>query len=364
MSQPFDRIYNFSAGPCTLEVEVLEEARDGLMNWKGTGMSVMEMSHRGKAYEGIIAEAEADLRNLMSIPEGYHVLFLQGGASMQNTMIPMSFLGEGQTADYIVTGAWGKKSEEAAHMIGNVNSAYSGKSHNYSDIPGPGEIQQSANPAYVHYTSNETIQGVEFKDEVKLKGPIVCDISSNILSRPIDVTKFDLLYAGAQKNMGPAGATLVIVKDEFLQKAPEKTHPMLDYRLQAANDSMYNTPPCWSIYMCGLTYKWLLRNGGVPAMQKRNEDKAAVLYKAIDQSGGFYRGHACPQCRSLMNVTFNLANDELTSEFLKVTEENKLDGLKGHRSVGGVRASIYNAFPKEGCEALAQVMRDFAQKKG
>lgn len=364
MSQPYDRFYNFSAGPCTLEVEVLEEAREGLLNWKGTGMSVMEMSHRGKAFEGILHQTEADLRQLMAIPDNYKVLFLQGGASLQNTMIPMSFLGEGQTADYIVTGAWGKKSEEAARMIGNVNIAYSGKEHNYSNIPQPGELKLTPGAAYVHYTSNETIQGVEFPSDMKFDAPTICDMSSDILSRPVDVSKFDVIYAGAQKNMGPAGTTLVIIKDEFLEKAPEKTHPMLDYRLHASNESMYNTPPCWGIYMCGLTYAWLLRNGGVPAMHARNQEKAAVIYKAIDGSGGFYKGHSCPECRSLMNVTFTLPDEELTKEFIKVTEANKLDGLKGHRSVGGVRASIYNAFPKEGCEVLAEVMRDFAQKKG
>ncbi|HWA82967.1 MAG TPA: 3-phosphoserine/phosphohydroxythreonine transaminase [Fimbriimonadaceae bacterium] len=364
MSQPYDRAYNFSAGPCTLEVEVLEEAREGLLNWKGTGMSVMEMSHRGKAYESIIQQTEADLRKLMNVPENYKVLFLQGGASLQNTMIPMSFLGQGQTADYIVTGAWGKKSEEAAQMIGNVHNAYSGKSHNYSDVPGPEEIQLSENPVYVHYTSNETIQGVEFPADLHLSAPLVCDMSSDILSRPVDVSNFQLIYAGAQKNMGPAGTTVVLISEEMLAKAPEKTHPMLDYRLQSANDSMYNTPPCWGIYMCGLTYAWLLRNGGVPAMHERNKEKAAILYRAIDGSGGFYKGHSCPHCRSLMNVTFTLPNEDLTKEFIKVTEENKLDGLKGHRSVGGLRASIYNAFPKEGCEVLADVMKDFAQRKG
>jgi phosphoserine aminotransferase len=363
MSQPYDRVYNFSAGPCTLEVEVLEEAREGLLNWKGSGMSVMEMSHRGKAFEIILAKTEQDLRQLMNIPDSYKILFLQGGASMQNTMIPMSFLGAGQTADYIVTGAWGKKSEEAAQMIGNVNSAYSGKSHNYSDIPGPEEISLTDGAAYVHYTSNETIQGVEFPRDMHFKSPTVCDMSSDILSRPVDVSKFELIYAGAQKNMGPAGTTLVIISEEMLAKAPDKTHPMLDYKLMSANDSMYNTPPCWGIYMCGLTYAWLLRNGGVPAMHDRNREKAAIVYKAIDESGGFYKGHSCPHCRSLMNVTFTLPDEDLTKEFIKVTEENKLEGLKGHRSVGGIRASIYNAFPKEGCQVLADVMRDFAQKK-
>lgn len=364
MSQPYNRVFNFSAGPCTLEVEVLEEAREGLLNWNGSGMSVMEMSHRSKVYEGIIAQTEADLRQLMNIPDNYKVLFLQGGASLQNTMVPLSFLGAGQTADYIVTGAWGKKSEEAAQMIGNVNLAYSGKSHNYCDIPGPGEINLSPDPVYVHYTSNETIQGVQFPQDLAFRTPVVCDMSSDILSRPVDVSNFQMIYAGAQKNMGPAGTTVVVISEEMLAKAPAKTHPMLDYRLHASNDSMYNTPPCWGIYMCGLTYAWLLRNGGVSAMFERNRRKAAVVYKAIDESGGFYKGHACPHCRSLMNVTFNLPTEELTNEFVKVAEDNKLDGLRGHRSVGGIRGSIYNAFPNEGCDVLAEVMRDFALRKG
>jgi phosphoserine aminotransferase len=364
MSQPYDRVYNFSAGPCTLEVEVLEEAQRELLNWKGTGMSVMEMSHRSKAYEGIIQKTEQDLRTLMGIPENYKVLFLQGGASLQNTMIPMSFLKDGQTADYIVTGSWGKKSEEAARLVGNVNVAYSGKGHNYSDIPGPGELQLTPDAAYVHYTSNETIQGVEFKQDLAFEVPVVCDMSSNILSRPIDVSKYAIIYAGAQKNMGPAGVTLVLMRDDMLGKCPENWHPMLDYKLQAENGSMYNTPPCWGIYMCGLTYDWLLRNGGIEAMHARNKEKAALVYEAIDQSGGFYRGHACPECRSLMNVTFTLSDDELTDRFVKEATAEKLDGLKGHRSVGGIRASIYNAFPKEGCEVLAQFMKDFAQRNG
>jgi phosphoserine aminotransferase len=364
MSQPYDRVYNFSAGPCTLEVEVLEEAKEGLLNWKGTGMSVMEMSHRSKAYEAILAKAEEDLRALMNIPASYKVLFLQGGASMQNTMIPMSFLKESQTADYIVTGAWGKKSEEAAQIVGNVNVAYSGKSHNYNDVPGPADMNLTEGAAYVHYTSNETIQGVEFKQDLDFKSPAVCDVSSNILSRPFDLSKYQILYAGAQKNMGPAGMTLVIISDEMLAKAPDNWHPMLDYKLHADNGSMYNTPPCWAIYMAGLTYSWLRRNGGVDAMHSRNKEKAALVYKAIDESGGYYKGHACPDCRSLMNVTFNLPSDELTDKFVKEATAQKLDGLKGHRSVGGIRASIYNAFPVEGCQVLADFMKDFAQRNG
>lgn len=362
MSQPYDRVYNFSAGPCTLEVEVLEQARDGLMNWNGTGMSVMEMSHRGAAYEGIIHKAEADLRTLMGIGDEWKVLFLQGGASMQNTMIPMSFLPSGATADYIVTGSWGKKSEEAAQMVGNVNNVYSGKAHNYSEVPSADALSLTSGAAYVHYTSNETIQGVEFPTDLDLGASTICDMSSNILSREVDLSKYQMIYAGAQKNMGPAGVTVAIIRNDFLDKAPEKTHPMLDYRLQAANESMYNTPPCWSIYMCGLTYAWLLENGGVPAMNKRNREKAAVIYDAVDSSDGFYKGHAAGNCRSLMNVTFTLSDDSLTKEFIAFTEERKLDGLKGHRSVGGIRASIYNAFPLEGCEVLAQAMRDFKSK--
>jgi phosphoserine aminotransferase len=364
MSQPHRRVYNFSAGPCTLEVEVLEEAQRELLNWRGTGMSVMEMSHRSKAYEGIIEKAEADLRTLMGIPESCKVLFLQGGASMQNTMIPMSFLKAGETADYITTGTWGKKSEEAAQLIGNVNIAYTGKPHSFSEVPSMQDLSLTPGAAYVHYTSNETIQGVEFKEDLTFDSAAICDMSSNILSRPIDLSKYALVYAGAQKNMGPAGVTVVIIRDDMLARCPDNWHPMLDYKLHADNGSLYNTPPCWSIYMCGLTYDWLLKNGGVDAMNRRNREKAALVYQAIDASDGFYKGHAKPSCRSLMNVTFTLPTEELTAAFLKESESHQLDGLKGHRSVGGIRASIYNAFPVEGCKALAEFMRDFACRNG
>jgi phosphoserine aminotransferase len=362
MSQPYDRCFNFSPGPCTLAVSVLEEAKEGLLNWRGAGMSVMEMSHRGKAFETILGEAKDDLRKLLSIPEDYEILFLQGGASLQNTMIAMNFLREGQTADYIVTGSWGKKSEEAAKIVGNVNTIYSGKSHNYNTVPSLSELDYTPGASYVHFTSNETIQGVEFKEDPNLQAPAVCDMSSNILSRPIDVSRYALIYAGAQKNMGPAGVTLVIIRKDMLDRVPENFHPMLDYKLHVENNSMYNTPPTWNIYVCGLTYKWLLREGGLEAIHAKNKEKAALLYDAIDGSGGFYKGHAEPHCRSLMNVTFTLAEDSLTDRFVKEAEGEKLDGLKGHRSVGGCRASIYNAFPREGCEQLAQFMKEFAQK--
>jgi phosphoserine aminotransferase len=360
MSQPYDRVFNFSAGPCTLPVEALEEAKEDLLNYKGTGMSVMEMSHRSKPFEKILAETEADLRALLNVPENYKVLFLQGGASLQFSMIPLNYLGAGQTADYVVTGAWGEKAFEAATLVGSANLAYDGKGSNYNQVPDFKTIALSENPAYVHFTSNETIHGVEFSTDPTIDHPLVCDMSSDILSRPVDVSKYALIYAGAQKNMGPAGATVVIIRDDFMAKGPAKMHPILDYKLHAKNTSMYNTPPCWTIYMCGLVYKHLLKTGGVSAAQQRNTEKANEIYEAIDGSNGFYKGHAVCGSRSIMNVTFTLPTDELTSSFVKQAEARKLDGLKGHRSVGGIRASIYNAFPLEGCKALSSFMTEFA----
>lgn len=365
MTQPYARVFNFSAGPCTLPVEVLEEIRDDLLNYKGVGMSVMELSHRGKVFEGILNDAEAGLRRVFEVPDNYKILFLQGGASMQNTMIPMSFLPSGKTADYVVTGEWGKKSYEAALHVGKINLAWSGKDVNYDRAPELTALTTyTPNSAYLHYTSNETIQGVDFRTDVSLPMDVICDMSSNILSRPIDVKKYQMIYAGAQKNMGPAGTTIVVISDEFLDKAPAEFHPMLDYRLHVKNGSMYNTPPCWSIYVCGLVYKWVEREGGTREMQRRNEDKAAVLYNAIDSSGGYFRGHAQKENRSMMNITFTLPNEELTDKFVKEAAAEGMDGLKGHRSVGGIRASIYNAFPKAGCEALADFMKQFAAKNG
>lgn len=364
MSQPYCRVFNFSAGPCTLPVPVLEEARDSLLNWNDTGMSVMEMSHRSKPFESILAESEKSLRALLDIPENYKVLFLQGGASLQNTMVPMNFLKEGQTADYVITGAWGKKSLEAAKLVGNVNVAFDNKANNYNDVPDLGTLTYSENPAYIHFTSNETIHGVEFPGDPSLKAPVVCDMSSDILSRKVDISKYGLIYAGAQKNMGPAGVTVVIINEQLLGKVPEKQHPMLDYKLISENDSMYNTPPCWGIYMCGLVYKWVLAEGGVTEMNKRARERTKLVYDAIEASNGFYKGHAAPGARSVMNVTFTLPSDELTDKFVKEAKAEKLDGLKGHRSVGGCRASIYNAFPLEGCEVLAAFMKDFAGRNG
>ena len=364
MSQPYNRVFNFSAGPCTLPVEVLEEARDDLMNYKGTGMSVMEMSHRSKAYERIIGEAEQDLRQLLNVPADYKILFLQGGASLQFANIPMAFLGQGKTADYIVTGAWGKKAVESAKIYGTANVIYDAKGENYNHTPDWNLPKFTDGAEYVHFTTNETIQGVQFKDDPNLSSPVVCDMSSDILSRPVDVSRYQVIYAGAQKNMGPAGATVVILRDSMLARANEGLAPMFDYRVHAENGSMYNTPACWSIYVCGLVYKFMLRNGGLAAQKQQCEAKAKVLYDAIDSSGGFFTGHAMEGCRSLMNVTFTLPSEELTNTFVKETEAAGMDGLKGHRSVGGCRASIYNAFPIEGCEALAAAMKDFAARNG
>lgn len=364
MSQPYNRIFNFSAGPCTLPVEVLEEAKEDLLNYKGTGMSVMEMSHRSKAYEGIIAAAEADLRTLLGVPDNYKVLFLQGGASQQFSTIPMSFLPKGKTADFVITGTWGKKALESASIAGTTKVVFDAKADNYNNVPDLSALSYSPDAAFVHFTTNETIQGVQFKSDPSLGAPVICDMSSDILSRPVDVSKYAMIYAGAQKNMGPAGATVVILSDELLATAPEGLPPVFDYKVQVENGSMYNTPPCWSIYMCGLVYKYLLRNGGLEGARRRNEAKSQVLYKAIDGSDGFFKGHAKGDCRSTMNVTFTLPDEELTKQFIKETEAAGLDGLKGHRSVGGCRASIYNAFPIEGCEALAAHMSEFAAKHG
>ncbi len=361
---PYNRVFNFSAGPCTLPVEVLEEIRDEIMNFRGSGISVMELSHRGKIYDDVHNEALESLRTLLNVPSNYKILFLQGGASMQNTMIPMNLLEEGKVADYVVTGEWGKKTYEAA-LCGFANKLlWDGKPSNYSTVPDIANLDFSPNSSYCHWTSNETIQGVEFQGDIRLPVTSVCDISSNILSRPMDISAYDMLYAGAQKNMGPAGVTVVIIKDELLDRAPANFHPMLHYKTHSDQNSIYNTPPCFSIYVCGLVYKWLLRNGGLDWIYPINVKKANIIYDAIDNSGGYYRGHADKSCRSIMNVTFKTPSEELDKQFLKECDANKLDGPKGHRVVGGIRASIYNAFPVEGCEALASFMTEFQARNG
>ena len=360
-----ERIYNFSAGPAVLPVPVLEKAQSEMLSLGGIGMSVMEVSHRSKHFEPILHAAEQGLRELLKVPENYRILFLQGGASLQFSMIPMNFLGEGQTADYIITGAWGKKAIKEAKRCGRANAIFSSADTGFKSVPAQDELNFSENAEYVHYTSNETIEGVEFKYDLDGGGiPVVCDASSNILSKPIDVAKHALIYAGAQKNIGPSGVTLVIIRDDLLAKVPENQHSMLDYRLLAENDSMLNTPNTWGIYIISLVCEWLREKGGLAAMEKLNEEKAKVLYDAIDASDGFYRGHAETGARSLMNVTFRLPSEELEKQFCSEATAQNLDGLKGHRSVGGVRASIYNAFPKEGVEKLVEFMKNFSQKNG
>ena len=359
------RIYNFSAGPAVLPVPVLEKAQRELLSLGGSGMSVMEISHRSKHFAPILAAAENGLRELLSVPDNYRILFLQGGASLQFSMIPLNFLAKNQAADYIVTGAWGKKAVAEARKCGGVNVIFSTENENFKSVPSPEELNFTPAARYVHYTSNETIEGVEFKYELDAGGiPIVCDASSNILSKPFEIEKYALIYAGAQKNIGPSGVTVVIIRDDLLEKVPENQHSLLDYRQIAANDSMLNTPNTWGIYIISLVCEWLKQQGGLAAMEKLNEEKARILYDAIDGSDGFYSGHAEKSARSLMNVTFRLPSAELEEKFCEQATARNLDGLKGHRSVGGIRASIYNAFPKEGVETLVEFMKDFAQRSG
>jgi len=359
-----ERIYNFSAGPAVLPVPVLEEARDELLSLPGVGMSVMEISHRSKTFDEIIGGAEQGVRDLLGLPENYQVLFLQGGASLQFSMIPMNLLPKQGSADYIVTGSWGKKAVKEAKREGAVNIAATMADGGFTRTPGPDEIKLDPKAAYVHITTNETIEGVEWKEEPETNGvPLFADASSDILSHVIPVEKYALIYAGAQKNMGPSGVTLVIIRDDLLKRIPDGLHTMLDYRTHTENKSLYNTPNTWGIYIINLVCKWIQGKGGLTGMQRENEEKAQLLYDAID-STPFYRGHADPDSRSIMNVTFRLPSEELEKKFTTEATTAGLDGLKGHRSVGGIRASIYNAFPREGVEALVSFMREFERTNG
>jgi len=359
-----ERIFNFSAGPAVLPLPVLEEAQRELISLPGVGMSVMEISHRSKTFDNIIGGAEAGLRELLGIPANYHVLFLQGGASLQFSMIPMNFLPANGTADYVLTGSWGKKAIKEAKKAGAVNVAATMADGGFTRVPGNDELNLDANAAYVHITTNETIEGVEWKAEPEVENvPLIADASSDILSHPIPVEKYGFIYAGAQKNMGPSGVTLVIVRDDLLQRIPEGLHTMLDYRTHTENKSLYNTPNTWGIYIINLVCRWLKEKGGLEGMHRENEEKARLLYDTIDATD-FYRGHADADSRSLMNVTFRLPSEELEKKFTAEATAQKLDGLKGHRSVGGIRASIYNAFPKEGVEALVSFMKEFERKNG
>ena len=359
-----DRIYNFSAGPATLPLSVLEQARDEMTNWRGSGMSVMEMSHRGKEYMSIQAEAEADLRELMNIPANYKVLFLQGGATSQFSMIPMNLLRGKGSADYLNTGEWSKKAIKEAKKYCNVNVVASSEDKNFSYAPTQDTWKLDPNAAYVHFTSNETIGGVEIFWTPKTGNvPLVMDMSSNILSRPIDVSKYGLIYAGAQKNIGPAGVTIVIVREDLLGETVKGTPVMFDYKTHADNDSMYNTPPTYGIYIAGLVFKLLKSKGGLAAMEVINRAKAKLLYDFLDASK-FFVSPVAVENRSLMNIPFTLKDASLEEEFLKGAKTRGMAQLKGHKSVGGMRASIYNAMPIEGVQALVAYMKEFEQQHG
>jgi len=358
------RVYNFSAGPAVLPVPVLEEIQRDLIALPGVGMSILEISHRSKTFEEILAKTETDLRTLGNIPPTDKVLFLQGGASLQFSMVPMNLLTAGATADYIITGAWSQKALKEAQRVGTINIAGSTEREDFTRIPRQDELKFTANAAYAHFTSNNTIFGTQWKAEPDAgAAPLVCDASSDIFSRPIDISKYGLIYAGAQKNLGPSGLTVVIIRDDLVARTPASLPTTLQYSVQVENKSMYNTPPVFTIYVMRLVMKWLVEQGGLAAAERRNKEKAALIYDVIDASS-FYRGHAQADCRSLMNVTFRLPSEELEKKFVKESTAAGLDGLKGHRSVGGLRASVYNAFPEAGVDALVSFMRDFEAKNG
>ncbi len=358
------RVYNFSAGPAALPEAVLKQAQEEMLDWHGAGMSVMEMSHRGKEFMSIAQQAEADFRELMAIPDNYKVLFLQGGASLQFSMVPLNLIGDSGKADYYLTGAWSKKAIAEAKRFGEVNVVADTSDSKFTTLPTEGSVAFSDAAAYVHYTPNETIQGVEFPyvpDTGEV--PLVADMSSTILSRPIDVNRFGIIYAGAQKNIGPAGLTLVIVRDDLIGKAADSVPVMLNYATHAENGSMYNTPPTYAWYLAGLVFQWLKGKGGLSAMAEINQRKAAMLYGAIDSSD-FYANPVEKPYRSWMNVPFTLANPELDGMFLEQATAAGLKTLKGHRSIGGMRASIYNAMPEEGVKALVDFMAEFERNNG
>jgi len=357
------RVFNFAAGPAVLPLEVLQQARDEMTDWQGSGMSVMEVSHRGKAFVACAAEAEADLRSLLGIPGNYKVLFLQGGATAQFAAIPLNLTTGDSVVDYVNTGQWSKKAIGEAQRYCKVNVAADAAAGKYSDVPAQAGWKLTPGAAYLHYTPNETIGGVEFPFVPAVDCPLVADMSSTILSRPIDVARYALIYAGAQKNIGPSGICVVIVREDLLGRARRETPMVLDYKLMADDNSMLNTPPTFGWYFAGLVFKWLKLQGGLAAIGERNRAKAAKLYRAIDESG-FYRNPVAPACRSWMNVPFTLARPELDKAFVAEAAKAGLVNLEGHRSVGGMRASIYNAMPPEGVDALIGFMHDFARRHG
>lgn len=364
------RIFNFSPGPAVLPEEVLTEARENLLSLGESGIGILEVSHRSKEFAAILAEAEVNLRTLLGLPPAYRVLFLSGGASLQFSMVPMNLLLEGRTADYIVTGEWAQRAVVEAKRVGSVHTVASTESENFRRIPRPDELHFSPQPAYVHMTTNNTIFGTQWHRDPELPqkcGPLIADASSDFLSRPMEVERYGLIYAGAQKNAGPAGVTIVLLREELLpvDKGLQARLPMtLSYRTHLEHKSLYNTPPVFAIYVTHLVLRWLLRQGGLSAVARHNQEKASLIYQAIDAAPGFYRGHAEAGSRSLMNITFRLPTEALDEAFAKEARAQGMDGLKGHRSVGGLRASVYNAFPLEGARALAQFMAEFVRKHG
>jgi phosphoserine aminotransferase len=357
------RAYNFNAGPAAIPVEVLQRAQEELVDYRGIGMSVMEISHRSKQFEHINDEAQSLLRELLNIPSGYKILFLQGGASTQFAMIPMNLLSAGMTAAFVHTGSWAEKAYKEAKLFGNAIIAASSEADQFTTVPALSSIQIPDNAAYLHITSNETIGGIQYK-EFPLTGnvPLIADMSSDIVSRPIDVSKFALIYAGAQKNLGPSGVTVVIAREDLLLDSPKSLPTMLRYNTHVDNNSLYNTPPAYSVYMLKLVLEWIKEKGGLHKIEQLNNEKANLIYNAIDQSNGFYQGVAARDYRSLMNITFRMSDENLEKQFIKESEALGFVGLKGHRSVGGLRASTYNAVPYESCAALQQFMVDFKRR--
>jgi phosphoserine aminotransferase len=359
------KVHNFNAGPAVLPQAVLEQAQAELLDYQGRGMSILEMSHRSKEYEAVNAQAEARMKALLGLGDGYRVLFLQGGASFQFAMIPLNFLPAGVVADYIVTGAWGEKAVEEAGRLGEVRVAASTAKDGFRRTPDASEILLGPSPAYVHITTNETIQGVQWASMPDLgDAPLIADMSSDIMSRPFDAGRFALIYAGAQKNIGPAGVTAVIIREDLIARGRKDLPTIMRYDTFAKNSSLYNTPPAFSVYLLNLVLSWIADQGGLAAMEARNRRKAGLVYAAIDGSGGFYRGHAAPASRSLMNVTFRLPDEALEKEFVAESLAAGMVGLAGHRSVGGIRASLYNALEEESCAALASFMSEFLRKNG
>ncbi len=356
-----DRVFNFSPGPATLPYEVLQKAGQDVVNFQETGIGLIEISHRSKEFMAVTDEAETNLRELMQIPDNYKVLFLQGGASSQFFMVPMNLLGKGKKASYLNTGTWSKKAIKEARLFGEIEVPYSSEETGFKQVPQSDEYTVAEDSEYLYYVSNNTIYGTEFPELPKTDKMLISDMSSDILSRPVDVSKFGLIFAGAQKNLGPAGVTIVIIREDLLAKTPVNTPTMLTYKTHADKGSMFNTPPCFAIYVVGEVLKWLKQLGGLEAIEKINRKKAGLLYETIDSSD-YYRGHAEKESRSLMNIAFNLPTPELEAKFIAEATKIGLNGLKGHRSIGGCRASIYNAFPVEGVVKLVEFMKDFEAK--